>query len=135
MVQETKDKQANWQTIFSHFLKNRNEKSVSSQRLPELRARAAAQKNETMLMIPKFLETIKRRNIQFSINTTNLVCSIVTQSWCSTSVLLGFNATPRRIILLRRRRIILLRNVLELRQVNSIPIRNKRGLPRTRSVG
>ena len=75
---------------------------VSSQRLPELRAGTSRKRKETAFIIHKNLVMLFWRITKFSMKKTILVCSIVTQSWCRVFILIGFNATLRRITLHRK---------------------------------
>ena len=69
-------------TLCLHFfLMIRIEKSVSSQRLPELRVRTAGKHEEIVFIIHKNMVMLLRRIMKFSMRRTNLVCIIVLQSW------------------------------------------------------
>ena len=83
-VQETKHKQADWQPpwfFYTLVLKLRIVKFASSQQLPGLRAGIARKREETAIIIHRYLEMPQQQIIKFSVKRTNLVCSIVTQSW------------------------------------------------------
>ena len=75
--------------FFNIFLKIRILKFASSQILPELRAGIAWKREETESNIHTNLVVPKRRITTFSMRRANLICSILTQSWCRTFILFG----------------------------------------------
>ena len=71
-------------------------KFASSQQLPGLRAGIARKREETAIIIHRYLEMPQQQIIKFSVKRTNLVCSIVTQSWYRIFILIGFKTTQRK---------------------------------------
>ena len=89
--------------VLHMFPKIRTVKFVSSRKLPDNRAGTAWKPEETVLIIRKHLVVLSRRIIKFSMRKTNLVRSIVMQSWYSAFILGGFEASQRRTELRNKR--------------------------------
>ena len=83
--------EVNWQAQSFHTfsVKIGNVKFASSLKLPGFCAGTAQKLEETESITHTNLVMQSRRITKFSTSRTNLVCNIVTQSWCRTVVLIG----------------------------------------------
>ena len=84
-------------TIFLHiFFKIRIVKFVSSRKLPDFRGGTARKREETVLIIHINLVMLRTADQKFPVKRTNLVCCIVTQSWCRIFLLVGSKLAQRK---------------------------------------